>query len=675
MRKLYFLFFAFLSLGSGLLRGQSKTIVVPVVVHVVYDSSYSSDWNIDDIVINKQMEILNQDFRRLNPGAANTFPAFQGVAADVGIQFELAKGLPGAPNGVKRTHAPYPKAGIQGYPFEDSDGDGYLSPADESNLFMKIASPSYDPSRYLNIWVGDMRREGIVAVAVSPYQPSFDIQYDGIVMSASVFGLHTLYGAITSIPKVDYAQYGHTLTHEVGHWLGLRHIWGDHGGCEVNTQDGNPNNDLPFQVDDMIADTPVQATFTSHITTPTFPVYSCNPGSTDPSQSDMFQNFMDYTKDADVNLFTEGQAALMRSQFAEEERRASFMICGTPPVSNHINDGNYSFNIVENDTGCGAFSFKLAGDLPHNFNVTWNASPANIFVNPTGVGMNAQIETIPGIPLTNASIYFTLTPADGACGTTINTAAHSFTTISAAPVPPSTLYSVSHNINGPSSCFYPGDFVDIHESPGPLTHLDAESIVWSVAASNGGNVNQIGAFTGETNNTRLFQTVSISPWASPGCYTISATLKNECGQSITRSVTLTVVPPGTSAASVIPCQTVSGSGNPSNCNLGSGGSGGPGGGGNVPFSVHVSPNPAKNTFGIDIATLQGEGESVETESKLNVNAVYQVRIYDENGSQVYADKAASGKFNIATNGLKNGLYIVHISQGRHVIKKKVLIDN
>ncbi|TXB63477.1 M43 family zinc metalloprotease [Phaeodactylibacter luteus] len=291
-------------------RAVSGTITIPVVVHVVYNGSAE---NISAAQVQSQIDVLNEDFRRLNGDASSTPAIFQGVASDVEIEFCLAATDPaGNPtDGITRTPTSVTAFGTNDQVKSSSSGG-------------KDAWPAGD---YLNIWVCDISG-GILGYAQFPGGPAAT---DGVVVDYQYFGTIG-----TATPPFNL---GRTGTHEVGHYLNLRHIWGD-GNCNA---------------DDFVSDTP-RAGNPNYTGSPcNFPgPNSCNEGTGD--QPDMFQNYMDYSDDACMNLFTEGQKARMRALFEPGGARASLLnatACGTP-VTPTCNDGIQ--NGDETGVDCGGSS-------------------------------------------------------------------------------------------------------------------------------------------------------------------------------------------------------------------------------------------------------------------------------------------------------------------------------
>lgn len=257
---------------------QKAVITIPVVVHVVYNTNAE---NVSDAQIQSQIDVLNEDFRRMNADASNTPSIFAGVASDVEIEFCLASVDPdgNTTNGITRT--PTSKRSFRTNDDVKKDNKGGKSP--------------WPAGDYMNMWVCDIS-SGILGYAQFPGGPA---STDGIVVDYLYFGT---IGTATAPFNL-----GRTATHEVGHWLNLRHIWGD-GGCGV---------------DDFVSDTPL-AGGPNYTGLPcTASPNSCNQGAGD--LPDMFQNYMDYSDDACMNLFTDGQTARMRALFGSGGARASLL--------------------------------------------------------------------------------------------------------------------------------------------------------------------------------------------------------------------------------------------------------------------------------------------------------------------------------------------------------------
>lgn len=264
---------------------QSETVYqIPVVIHVIHNGeSYGTGSNILDEQIISQIDSLNKDFRRLNADQSNTPAQFVGDAADVKIEFVLAK----------RDAEGLPTTGIV-----RAQGNQSSYTINEAN---QLAANSYWPAEeYFNIWVADLSN-GLLGFAKFPVSnlagmddsPNLNRLTDGVYVDYEYFGIG--FGA-------EEFSKGRTLTHEVGHWIGLRHIWGD-GGCGV---------------DDFCDDTPEQSGSTSSSSTCGDLAGKDTCGSGLP---DMFQNYMDYTSDVCMNLFTTCQGDRMRTVIENSPRR------------------------------------------------------------------------------------------------------------------------------------------------------------------------------------------------------------------------------------------------------------------------------------------------------------------------------------------------------------------
>lgn len=265
---------------------------IPVVVHVIHkkDEPEGSGSNISDAQILSQIEVLNEDFRRLNPDKTDTPAEFLSVAGSLDIEFVMAKRTPeGLPtDGIVRV-------------------EGTQSTWTLSDNFM-LKSLSYWPAEdYLNIWVTDLAGLliGFGQFPVSN-QPGLDESPDNRLTDGVVIDYRN-FGSIDDGSFNLDANYnkGRTTTHEVGHFFGLKHIWAD---------DENDSN-LCLR-DDYVDDTPKQDLATTSC--PTHPQASC-------STNDMFQNYMDYTFDECMNLFTNGQVDRMIAVIENSPRRTSLL--------------------------------------------------------------------------------------------------------------------------------------------------------------------------------------------------------------------------------------------------------------------------------------------------------------------------------------------------------------
>jgi hypothetical protein len=239
--------------------------VIPVVVHVVHKTNAQ---NISDAQIQSQIDVLNRDFRKTNPDIASIPAAFAPFAADARIEFELATTDPGgaATDGITRTKTT-------------------TNAFTDDNAVKAASSGGADPwprDDYLNIWVCELNTDGLLGYAQFPGGPAAT---DGVVILHSAFG--------TTGTAAAPFNLGRTSTHEIGHFLNLRHIWGDDGnGCSG---------------DDFVVDTPNCAGPNRGV--PTFPKVTCGNG----PNGDMFMNYMDYTDDRGMFMFTAGQVLRMQT--------------------------------------------------------------------------------------------------------------------------------------------------------------------------------------------------------------------------------------------------------------------------------------------------------------------------------------------------------------------------
>lgn len=275
---------------------------IPVVFHIVHNTP---DQNLADSVVHSQIDVLNEDYRRQNANAVETREEFLPVAADVGIEFVLAQYDPqGNPtNGI--VHVETDREGFEMDLFSE---DNTL---DEVKFSATGGSDAWDTQSYLNIWVCNISAGFLGQVFGLAYPPANVPNWpegvaaptegaEGVIIHYTTLGRNNPSHMLDDVAGNDQ---GRTLVHEIGHYLGLRHIWGDA---------------LPFfgegcAEDDGFADTPNCEAADN---------FQCNHEANtcvdEPEDyMDMVENYMDYSPDACMNLFTQEQADMMRFVLTE----------------------------------------------------------------------------------------------------------------------------------------------------------------------------------------------------------------------------------------------------------------------------------------------------------------------------------------------------------------------
>lgn len=301
-------------------------VTIPVVFHIIHNGSpVGVNENIADGQILSQIEVLNEDFRRATgTNGFNTHPD----GADMEINFCLAKQ---DPDGLLTT-------GIVRYPI--GSGEGWSMEEAEVIKTQTI----WNPEKYLNIWVFD-EIYGLAGYAQFPTQSGLEgLEGEGLPTTANTDGValgHLFVGSEEKFPDGTYdsaRNLGRSASHEVGHFFGLRHIWGDGFGGECGATDYC--DDTPFALE------PTPGC-------PAGPVDSCTefPG------NDMIENYMDYTDDACLNIFTQDQKARMQAVLANSPRRHS-LTTSNGCVEGIVAENDGSLRINRIDTECGENTFN-----------------------------------------------------------------------------------------------------------------------------------------------------------------------------------------------------------------------------------------------------------------------------------------------------------------------------
>jgi hypothetical protein len=265
--------------------------IIPVVFHVVYKNDYDS---FSESILKIQLARLNEDYNNLNSDQYKVPAAFTSRIGNMNLKFVLAKT---DPNGNPTNGYEYKKT---------SRVYNETLPNNINDDFMKYdyleGLKAWDAQVYLNIWVCKLK-DGLNGFATWPASLASKPELDGVVISTTAFSIHP-----GTNPNTNY---GRTLCHEVGHWLDLRHIWGDDED-ELNK----------CSQDDLVDDTPKQAVPNYGISPiPGFPFFglyapnhieqSCNNG----SAGDMWMNYMDYAPNLNRVMFTQEQVLRARAVF------------------------------------------------------------------------------------------------------------------------------------------------------------------------------------------------------------------------------------------------------------------------------------------------------------------------------------------------------------------------
>ncbi len=327
-------------------------VTIPVVVHVVWNISAQ---NLSDAEILSQIAVLNEDFRRQNADANETPALFLPVAADCEIQFCMATRDPNgnATNGIVRRQTAVTS----------------FSTNDNVKFYSSGGSDIWNRDKYLNIWVCDLGG-GLLGYAQFP---GGSANTDGVVCDFAYFGrLNSTY---------PYNE-GRTATHEVGHWLNLRHIWGD-ATC------GN----------DQVSDTPVHNT--SNGGCPTYPHASTCSG----RPTEMTMNYMDYTYDGCMNIYTQGQKSRMQALFGSGGARVALLTsdgcqppngggCGTPSGLNATNitqtSATLNWGVVSGATSYNVDFRQTGGNWTTTSGITGNSANATGLTANTGYEFRVQ---------------------------------------------------------------------------------------------------------------------------------------------------------------------------------------------------------------------------------------------------------------------------------------------
>ncbi|KQS94248.1 M43 family zinc metalloprotease [Chryseobacterium sp. Leaf394] len=464
-------------------------ITIPVVVHVIHSGqAYGTAPNIPDGQVTSQITVMNEDFRRMTGTRGFNNVA---VGADTKIQFALAKVDPnGNPtNGIDRVNLCYSA-------WTMASVNSYVKP-----------KTIWDPTQYMNMWSVNFSDTGLLGYAQFPSNSTLtglDVNgglatTDGVVAGYWCFGSADYDDGTFSL--ADDVDLGRTMTHEVGHFLGLRHLWGD-GPCATDYC-----NDTPFSSN----------AGNAH--------YICNPNQDScPTQPglDMVRNYMNYTYDLCMNIFTVDQTARMITVMNNSPRRTSLKT-STKDIAIPLfaNDGE-----VKLETQCLGFSSACTATATRNVKISlYNRGTANMTsaVITFGVGTNIVSQNWTGNLAPNRyALVDLVVPATMPTGDMVVTV----TTVNG-----SADQRASNN-----------SFTSYYVGVGPVTAGQGvftftlqrdrygSEITWNLKNSGGTTLQSGGPYT-DTPATSPLPAVITQNWTlAPGCYTF--TIEDEYGDGI-----------------------------------------------------------------------------------------------------------------------------------------------
>ncbi len=588
-------------------QGSTEAVItIPVVIHVLYNTSVQ---NITDAQILSQMDVLNEDFRLLNADHVNTPSVFAGLKADCEINFVLAKR---DPNGNATTGIIRKSTTVTSW---------------SSNDYVKYSSRGGDDAwpagSYLNIWVCNLGG-GLLGYAQFPGGATAT---DGVVIGYNYFGR-------TGTLSAPFNK-GRTATHEVGHWLNLRHIWGD----------ANCGNDL-------VDDTPTQQT--SNYGCPSHPKITCSN-----VNGDMFMNYMDYTDDACMFMFSAKQKLRMQAVLAAGGSRATLAtsLGGTAPTGGttcSVPNGLTSSNVANttatlnwNSTGATSYNvqYKLATATTWTTTSTTATSLALTGLT-AGTSYNFQVQSVCSGGTTSAysaTVTFSTLAASG-CGVDAyesNNTAATANTVSVS----ATVAGTRNGLICPAGDIDWFKFNNLSTAKNikvTLTNLPADYDIYLYRSTSTTKVLKSSVKTGTTSESIAYNNGTVGTYMvkvqgynnatnASGQYTLTIQIG---------STTFRMNQDGTQ-------QTISGSTEESLSN------------------VNIYPNPANSM--------------VNLEFNANQSGQAQIRFIDQMGrvAQTYYQTTTAGNnlMNLDINSVPAGVYFVQMISNEQTITKRLVISH
>ncbi len=388
---------------------------ITVVIHVIGSASMQNQ--VTTAVIQSQIDVLNEDYQGRNADSVRIPAAFKPLYGKSKLTFALAGTNPyGEPTtGINRI---------------TNSNLFTLSTIDDAKFTATGGFDAWDPTKYLNIWIVTFEGNSVLGSSVFPGDPR-DLKYHGFVCDYRAFGRGASY---------LYSQYtrGRTTTHELGHFFNLQHIWGDDGGSCTGTD---------FPNDAANDDTPNQANNTNGNPDPLgigrLITDNCSPN----PPGVMYQNFMDYTDDSALVLFTKGQQTRMENSLNSASDRIPLLnSIAYKPAQVVANDAGVRKIVSPSATSCASFkpvvtlrnsgsntltSVKIVSVVNNAAPVAYNWSGSL----PSYSEINVSLPTLNATAGTASLTIYTIEPNGATDGRKINdTSRTSFAVIGITPL-------------------------------------------------------------------------------------------------------------------------------------------------------------------------------------------------------------------------------------------------
>ncbi len=590
--------------AAGANNGRA-VVTIPVVFHIIHDGdAVGSGENISDTYINAQLDQLNKDFRKLNSDVSLVPSVFAGLAADAEVQFCLAQRKPDgtATNGIERLNK-----GQASWTMNQCESS--LKP-----------TTIWDRNKYLNLWTVVFGGSDAGTLGYAQF-PGGTATTDGVVL------LYSSLGSV-AVPNSAGGQYGkgRTATHEVGHWLNLRHIWGD-ANC------GN----------DQVSDTPTQQT--SNYGCPSHPHVTCSN-----VNGDMFMNYMDYVDDACMYMFSAGQKARMQALFATGGSRVSLATSdGCTPPSGGTTCGSPSSLATASITSSSAALSWAAVTGATSYNVQYKTSSATTWTTTTSTTNSTSLSG-----LAASTTYNWQVQAVCSSGTSAYVAGANFTTSAATGTTCTDTYESN---NSKSTAKTIAKNTDISALIG--TSTDVDWFTFTTTSSDMKVKINLSNLAGDY-DVKLYKSSTLVATSQN-----SGTTAEQIIYNATSTGTYYVYVYGYSGAfSASQCYTLRASTSSTNfVRLSSGAAED-----NVetPVSFNVYPNPVRDIANVELTA----GEKEES---------YTLSVFDITGRQVTSQQGLNNKENrmvqVDCSGLSNGMYIVRIESGNAVEARRIMVNH